>query len=375
MRRFIQANIFTTFEMMMHDNKTYIIAEAGVNHNGSLDMARKLIDVAADAGADAVKFQTFKADKLVSRSADKAEYQKMTTSADESQHEMIRKLELDKEAHLVLVKHCKTRKIQFLSTPFDLESLELLATQLDLPCIKIPSGDITNAPLLLKTAQTGKPVILSTGMSTLGEIEDALGVLAFGYMGMTEPSYSAFRSAHCSAEGQAILQSKVTLLHCTTEYPAPLEDVNLRVMDTLGEAFSLPVGYSDHTEGIAVPIAAVARGAVVIEKHFTLDRSLPGPDHKASLEPAELKQMVAAIRAIERALGTGRKYPTPSELKNMSVSRKSLVAVCPIAAGEPFTAENLAVKRPGNCLSPMRYWELLDRKASRDIAVDEEISL
>ncbi|AMV71854.1 N-acetylneuraminate synthase [Desulfuromonas carbonis] len=359
----------------MKARHTYIIAEAGVNHNGSLEMAKKLVEVAADAGADAVKFQTFKANKLVSSLAPKAEYQTRTTGSDESQFEMIRKLELDDHAHEALIAHCKICNIEFLSTPFDLESVDLLAGRFDLPCIKIPSGEITNAPLLLKIARTGKPVILSTGMSTLGEVEDALGVLAFGFLSKSGPSIAAFRAAYCSAQGQALLLDKVTLLHCTTEYPAPLEDVNLQVMDTLKSAFGLPVGYSDHTEGIAVPIAAVDRGAVVIEKHFTLDRSLPGPDHKASLEPAELRQMVRSIRDVEQALGTGTKHPTPSELKNMAVARKSLVAACTIRSGEPFTAENLAVKRPGNGLSPMHQWELLGRKAGKDFAVDEAIEL
>jgi len=359
----------------MQAHHTYIIAEAGVNHNGSLDMAKELVEVAAKSGADAVKFQTFKADRLVSRLAPKAEYQAKTTGTVESQHEMIRKLELDEHAHEALMEHCKVCGIGFLSTPFDLESVDLLAGQFDLPCIKIPSGDITNAPLLFKIGQTGKPVILSTGMSTLGDIEDALGVLAFGHLNTGIPSIAAFRAAYFSAEGQAILQAKVTLMHCTTEYPAPLEDVNLKVMDTLINAFGLQVGYSDHTEGFAVSIAAVARGAVVIEKHFTLDRNLPGPDHKASLEPGELKQLVDAIRVVEQVLGSGRKYPTPSELKNMSVARKSLVADRTITAGEPFAAGNLAVKRPGNGLSPMHYWELLNRKAGRDFSVDEEVGI
>lgn len=218
-------------------------------------------------------------------------------------------------------------------------------------------------------------MILSTGMSVLGEVEDALGVLAFGYLGKLEPSIEAFRAAYCSAQGQALLQNQVTLLHCTTEYPAPLEDVNLKVMDTLITAFGLPVGYSDHTEGITVPIAAVARGAVVIEKHFTLDRTLPGPDHKASLEPADLRQMVAAIRGVEQVLGSGRKHPAPSELKNMSVARKSLVAACSITSGELFTAENLAVKRPGNGLSPMQYWNNIGTTAQCDFEKDELITL
>lgn len=356
-------------------DSVYIIAEAGVNHNGSLELAKKLIDVAVDAGADAVKFQTFKADTLVSKKAEKADYQRQTTSADESQYEMIKKLELDEEAHRLLIDYCKKAGIQFLSTPFDLASVDLLARTFDLPNIKIPSGEITNAPLLLKIAQTGKSVILSTGMSTLGEIEDALGVLAFGYLGNSGPSVAAFRAAYCSAQGQALLLNKVTLLHCTTEYPAPFIDVNLKVMDTLKSAFGLPIGYSDHTEGIAVPIAAVARGAVVIEKHFTLDRALPGPDHKASLEPSELRQMVHSIRDVEQALGVGTKHPTPSELKNLLVARKSLVAACTIRSGESFTAENLAVKRPGNGLSPMQQWDLLGRKTSKDFAVDEPVEL
>ena len=354
---------------------TYIIAEAGVNHNGSLDMAKKLVEVAAEAGADAVKFQSFKADKLVSRLAPKAEYQIKATDAGESQHEMLHKLELDTQTHNTLIGHCKACGIEFLSTPFDPESVDLLAKHYDLSCIKISSGDITNAPLLLKIAQTGKAAILSTGMSTLGEIEDALGVLAFGYLGNTRPSLANFRAAYSSSEGKAAVKEKIKLLHCTTEYPAPFVDVNLRAMDTLISAFGLPVGYSDHTVGIAVPIAAAARGAAIIEKHFTLDQTLPGPDHKASLEPIELKQMVDAIRVVEQVLGSGRKHPAPSELKNVGVARKSLVAECAITAGEPLTVNNLAVKRPGNGLSPMQYWEVLGRKANRDFVADERIEL
>ncbi len=288
---------------------------------------------------------------------------------------MIRKLELDEAAHDVLIEHCRTCSIEFLSTPFDEESVDLLAGKLGLPRLKIPSGEITNGPLLLKIAQTGKPVILSTGMSTLGEIEDALGVLAFAYLGFNIPSIEAFRAAYCCAEGQAILQDKVTLLHCTTEYPAPVEDVNLKVMDTLNSAFGLPIGYSDHTDGIAVPIAAVARGAVTIEKHFTLDKRLPGPDHRASLEPGELTQMVAAIRLVEKAVGCGRKFPSQCEKKNISVARKSLVAACSIKQGEQFTAHNLTTKRPGNGLSPIQYWDLLSRRACRNFDPDELVCL
>ncbi len=352
----------------------YVIAEAGVNHNGSIEQAKRLIDVAADAGADAVKFQTFKADKLVSRSARKADYQVANTGTSESQHEMIKKLELDDAAHEVLIRHCKTRGIEFLSTPFDLESLDLLAHTLDLSRIKLPSGDITNAPLLLAAARTGKPAILSTGMSTLGEIEMALAVLAFGYTEpVGTPSVAAFQDAYACAAGRKALQDKVTLLHCTTEYPAPFAEVNLRSMATLAQAFGLAVGYSDHTPGIAIPVAAVALGAVLIEKHFTLDRNLPGPDHKASLEPDELKQMMRSIREVETALGTPIKQPAPSELRNRPIARKSLVAGRDIRRGEIFTAENLAVKRPGDGVNPTYYWDWLGKTADRDYLQDDKV--
>lgn len=356
------------------NNRVYIIAEAGVNHNGSLERAIQLVDVAADAGADAVKFQTFKADKLVSRTAPKAEYQFKNTGTSESQHEMIRELELDEAAHAALVLHCKSKCIEFLSTPFDLESLETLVWKFDLSMVKISSGDITNAPLLLETARTGKPVILSTGMSTLGEIETALGILAFGYIESKEPpSLPAFEQVYGSAKGRNMLQDKVTLLHCTTEYPAPFAEVNLRAMPMLRQAFDLPVGYSDHTTGIAIPVAAVALGAVIIEKHFTLDRNLPGPDHKASLEPDELKQMVRSIREVELALGSSVKQPAASELKNRSVARKSLVTAKDIRKGESFTQDNLAIKRPGDGISPVHYWEWLGKIADRDYQQDDEV--
>lgn len=353
---------------------TYVIAEAGVNHNGSLDKARRLIDVAAAAGADAVKFQTFKAGKLVSRQAAKADYQQRSTDATESQFDMIRKLELSDDDHFALQSHCVTAGIEFLSTPFDLDSLDFLVRQMALPRLKLPSGEITNAPFLLAVALTAKPVILSTGMSTLEEVGQALGVLAFGYLQSGEaPNPAAFAHARESAAGQALLRDKVRLLHCTTEYPAPFAEVNLRAMDTLGTAFGLPVGYSDHTQGIAVSIAAVARGARIIEKHFTLDRALPGPDHAASLEPGELKAMIEAIRQVELALGSAEKGPATSELKNLAVARKSLVAAVPICKGESFTTANVAIKRPGNGINPFRYWEYLGRIASRDYAEDEGI--
>jgi len=352
----------------------YIIAEAGVNHNGSVEMAKELIDVAAEACADAVKFQTFKAEKVISKHAPKAEYQEKTTAETESQLEMVKKLELDEEAHRILIEHCQSRDIQFLSTPFDFDSIYLLAHKLELPRLKIPSGEITNGPYLLHIARTGKPVILSTGMSTLGEIETALGVLAFGYLSIKErPSLKKFHDAYCSESGRKMIEERVILLHCTTEYPAPFEEVNLRAMETMRSAFGLPVGLSDHTPGIAVPIAAVALGAVVIEKHFTLDCNLPGPDHKASLEPDELKAMVTAIRQVETALGNGQKIPSPSEWKNREIARKSLMAAQSIREGKIFTEDNLTMKRPGSGISPMFYWDLLGKKSNTDYSEDELI--
>ncbi|PIR26652.1 MAG: N-acetylneuraminate synthase [Deltaproteobacteria bacterium CG_4_10_14_0_2_um_filter_43_8] len=332
--------------------KTVIIAEAGVNHNGDLALARKLIDVAAEAGADFVKFQTFKADCLVTACAKKADYQTKTTDAQESQYEMLRKLELTADMHQELISHCKARGIQFSSTGFDIESINLLA-ELGSTFFKIPSGEITNLPYLRHIGRFGKPVILSTGMATLEEIGAAFKVL----------------------EQAGTMRNQITLLHCNTEYPTPMEDVNLRAIKTLRETFGVAVGYSDHTLGIEVAIAAVALGATTIEKHFTLDRNLPGPDHKASLEPNELKAMVAAIRNIEKALGDGVKRPSPSEIKNRDIARKSLVAACVIRAGDLFCEEKLAVKRPGTGISPMRWDEVIGCKAQRDFAPDELISL
>ncbi|HET7657258.1 MAG TPA: N-acetylneuraminate synthase [Bacillales bacterium] len=351
----------------------YIIAEAGVNHNGSMKLAKQLIDIAAEAGADAVKFQTFKADELVSQTAPKAEYQKNTTEEKESQYEMLKKLELTEEDHSELIHYCLDKRIQFLSTPFDLDSVDLLVS-FSLPFIKVSSGDLTNAPLLLKIARTGCKVILSTGMSSLNEIGKALEVMAFGYLDpSTDPSQHNFEVAFASRKGQNILKEKVTLLHCTTEYPAPFSEVNLKAMDTLKETFGLSVGFSDHTSGITVPIAAAARGAAVLEKHFTVDRGLPGPDHKASLEPDELTNMVKAIRDAELALGTHTKEMTPSEIKNAPIARKSLVARKKIKRGECFSIENLTVKRPGTGLSPREYWNLLGSKAKKNYEKDEVI--
>ncbi|MDX8126167.1 N-acetylneuraminate synthase [Methylomonas sp. LW13] len=351
----------------------FIIAEAGVNHNGSLQTAMQLVDAAVAAGADAVKFQTFKAEKLVTQSATKAEYQKHTTGAAESQLDMLRKLELKYEFHFQLRDYCQRLGIEFLSTAFDFDSLAFLVGELGLCRLKIPSGEITNGPFLLAHAKTGKDIIVSTGMATLGEVETALGVLAFGLLGGKQPSLAAFQQAYSSEAGQAVLQEKVTLLHCTSEYPTPMADVNLRAMDVLQQAFRLPVGYSDHTEGLVVPIAAVARGAVLIEKHFTLDRSQKGPDHQVSLEPAELKQMVQDIRAVEQALGRPGKMPQAVELQNRTVARKSLVANSLIAVGETFSAENLTTKRPGTGLSPMEYWRLLGQTSHRCYDVDDLI--
>ncbi len=356
--------------------KVYIIAEAGVNHDGSLEMAKKLVDVAADAGADAVKFQTFKADELVSGAAPKTDYQKAATGTAESQQQMLKKLELDETAHRVLASYSRKRGIQFLSTPFDEKSVDLLATQIKVPLLKLPSGEITNGPLLLCAARTGLPIILSTGMSTIADIKAALGVLAFGYTVKKEkPSLKAFKTALSSTRGQKILKERVTLLHCTSEYPAPFADVNLHAMDTMREAFGLSVGFSDHTTGMIVPIAAAARGAAVIEKHFTLNREMPGPDHKASLEPRELRAMVRAIRDVELTLGSGEKMPAPSEKKNIVIARRSLLAAQNIKKGEVFTPENLACKRPGSGLSPLRYWEMLGKKADRNYQKDEMIGI
>jgi N,N'-diacetyllegionaminate synthase len=332
--------------------RTLVIAEAGVNHNGDLDVARRLIDVAAAAGADVVKFQTFRADRLATVGAPKADYQAEAIGPHESQHEMLHRLELSESMHEALVAHCAARRIRFFSTAFDIESLDLLA-RLGLDSFKIPSGELTDLPYLRHVGGYGRPVILSTGMATLEEIEAALGVL----------------------DQAGTPRDRVTVLHCTTEYPTPMADVNLRAMLTIRDALGVQVGYSDHTPGIEVAIAAVALGATVIEKHFTLDRNLPGPDHKASLEPGELADMIRAIRNIEQAMGDGIKRPCPGEARNMAAARKSLVAAQPIRVGERFSEENLAVKRPGTGVSPMRWNEVLGRHAPRDLAPDELIEL
>lgn len=355
--------------------RAFIIAEAGVNHNGSIDLAKQLIDAAVTAGANAIKFQTFKAKNLTIQATPKAEYQIKNTGDNESQYEMLKKLELDELDHKQLIEYCNKKKIQFLSTPFDLDSIDLLFKTFNLSLIKIASGEITNAPLLLKAAQTGKPIILSTGMSNLGDIESALGVLAFGYLNKnTKSSVIEFKEAYYSDQGHAILKDKVTLLHCTTEYPAPFSDVNLQVINTLRTAFGLVVGLSDHTSGVAVSVAAVALGASVIEKHLTMDKNFPGPDHKASLEPNEFALLVNSIREVENALGEPYKKPAPSELKNQIIARKSLVAACDIKKGNLFSETNLTIKRPGNGISPIQYWEWLGKIAEKDYKKDELIN-
>ena len=327
----------------------YIIAEAGVNHNGDINLAYQLVDAAKAAGVDCIKFQTFKSENLVSHTAQKAEYQKAATG-DSSQQDMLKQLELSFGEFVSLKEYCDRKGICFLSTPFDFESIEFL-NSIEMPFWKIPSGEVTNYPYLVALAKTGKPVVMSTGMCEMQEIEDAITVLR--------------------ENGT----SEIKLLHCNTEYPTPYEDVNLRAMKTLRDAFGVEVGYSDHTKGIEVPIAAVAMGASVIEKHFTLDRNMEGPDHKASLEPQELKQMVDSIRHIEAALGSGDKKPSPSEKKNMAVARKSIVAAKRIKAGDILTEENITVKRPGNGICPMRWKEVLGTRAVRDFEEDELIEI
>ena len=328
----------------------YIIAEAGVNHNGSIDLAKKLVDKAKEAGANCIKFQTFISDNLVSKNANKADCQKQQTDTEESQYEMLRNLELSFEDFTELNEYCKTNGIEFVSTAFDLDSVDFL-NQLDMPFWKIPSGEITNLPYLIKIANTHKPIVMSTGMSTIEEIEDAIGVLKNNGV------------------------SEIILLHCTTEYPAPYNEVNLKAMETLKKRFNVNVGYSDHTKGIEIPIAAVAMGATVIEKHFTLDRNMKGPDHKSSLEPNELKAMVDAIRKVENAIGDGEKKPSKSEIKNIAIARKSIIAKVDIKKGDILTEDNITVKRPGNGINPMKWFEVIGKAAKRDFVEDELIEI
>lgn len=333
------------------NNRTIVIAEAGVNHNGSLALAKQLIDVAADAQVDYVKFQTFIAEKNIAVHAKKAAYQiKNTNKAEESQLEMVKKLELSKDDHLELVAYCKARNVKFLSTAFDFDSIALLA-DLGIDFFKIPSGEIVNLPYLRKLADLNLPIVMSTGMSTLEEVQTALDILM----------------------ENGVKKQDIIVLHCNTEYPTPMEDVNLKAMITMREKFDVKVGYSDHSLGIEVPVAAVALGAKVVEKHFTLDKSMDGPDHRASLEPKELKDMVKAIRNIEKAMGSGEKVPSASEKKNIAIARKSIVAAKNIRKGERFTEDNLTVKRPGAGISPMRWDEVIGSIAKKDYLTDELI--
>lgn len=356
-------------------NRIFIIAEAGVNHNGNPDMAFGLVDAAYEAGADAVKFQIFNTESMVTQQAAKADYQKRYSSASESQFSMLKKLELPNEVYYELRNYCNNKGIKFLSTAFDSGSLDFLAYDLCVDTLKIPSGEITNGPLILAHAVTGKNLIVSTGMATIEEIESALAVMAFGLTGTNvKPSKVAFQSAYHSGIGQELLKEKVTLLHCTTEYPAQPEEINLKAIQTMRDRFGLSVGYSDHSEGITVPIAAAALGVSLIEKHFTLDKTQFGPDHKASLEPDELKAMVGSVRTVEKIMGDGLKVPRPSEMNNRNVARKSLVAAVDIRAGERFSKKNLTVKRPGTGRCPMDYWELLGEECKDGLMADEIIT-
>ena len=332
--------------------KTIIIAEAGVNHNGDIKIAKALIDAAAYSGADYVKFQTFVPENVISKFAVKAEYQKANTGQDESQLEMVKKLYLSPDQHVELINYCGTKKIKFLSTPFDLDSIDLLV-RLGIKIGKIPSGEITNLPYLIKMAHSFEEIILSTGMSYLNEISEAVDILV----------------------KNGVEKSKITILHCNTEYPTPFKDVNLLAMNTIGKEMSVNIGYSDHTLGIEVPIAAVALGATIIEKHFTLDKTLPGPDHKASLDPEELKSMVLAIRNIDLALGSAMKLVTESESKNIVIARKSIVASIDILQGAVFSEHNLTVKRPGTGISPMKWFDIMGLQAKKDFLKDELIEI
>lgn len=338
--------------MSKSNSKTFIIAEAGVNHNGDINIAKKMIDLAADAGADAVKFQTFKAENIVSISAPKAKYQERTSSSSESHLEMLKRLELTSDIHEELIEFCKKRKILFMSSPFDLESIDLL-NNFGLDIFKIPSGEITNLPYLQKIGGLKKKIIVSSGMAELEEIKSALEVLV----------------------GAGTLKENIIVLHCNTDYPTSFDDVNLLSMITIKNSLDVKVGYSDHTSGIQVPIAAVALGAEVIEKHFTLDKNMEGPDHKASLNPQELKDMVLAIRNIEKALGDKIKKPSKSELKNINVVRKSIIAASNIKKGEKFTEENITIKRPGTGISPMSWDDVIGKVAIRDFWEDEIIEI
>jgi N-acetylneuraminate synthase len=358
----------------MH-RQTMVIAEAGVNHNGDCARALALVEAAARAGADVVKFQSFRADKLATAEAAKASYQQVTTGTQQSQLEMLRALELREDDEQRIAAACAKANITFMSTPFDADNATHLVERIGVSTLKVGSGDLTNAPLLLHLARFRLPIILSTGMATLAEVEQALGVIAFGYLreAAAQPAATDFANILLDRETWTELRSKLTLLHCTTEYPANPQSINLRAMATLSKAFGLPVGFSDHSRGIHVAAAAVALGATVIEKHLTLDRNLPGPDHRASIEPDELAAMIANIREVEASLGDGRKIPAPEEIANRSVARRSLVATSAIRGGDLFTERNLGVKRPGDGIPPIEYWSYLGKKADRDYRANEAL--
>jgi len=360
---------------MTNTPDTFIIAEAGVNHNGSIDLARKLVDAAVAAKADAVKFQSFVASSIVTNNAKKADYQIAQTGGQETQLEMLQRLELSQTQQRELFEYCKTSGIEFLSTPFDSDSLRFLVSDLKLSTIKIGSGELTNAPFLLEVAKCTDKIILSTGMSTIDEIELALGVIAFGMTTekTSKPSTAACKQALSSDAGRHELKKRITLLHCTTDYPTSPADINLRTMLTLVEKFDCQVGLSDHSVGTHIAVGAVAMGATVVEKHLTTSRDLTGPDHQASLEPNEFKKLVADIRDIEIAFGSAEKSATVNEQKNQQVARRSIVASKPIKSGDTFTTENIVVKRPGTGISPFKYWDLLGTKSTRDIAENELI--
>ncbi|MGE7999186.1 N-acetylneuraminate synthase [Lysinibacillus sp. NPDC093190] len=355
-------------------NKTYIIAEAGVNHNGSLDMAKKLVKVAKEAGADAVKFQTFKAENLVTKKAKQADYQVQNLGEATSQLAMLKKLELTHEEFVNLQSFCQTVQIEFLSTPFDFESADFLLDEIDITTAKIPSGELTNAPFIHCIATKRKPIILSTGMATIDEIHEALAFIAYGFARPLEPVVlEQVHSFYRTEEAKEVLKKYVTLLHCTTQYPAPIESINLKAMIEMKKVFQLPIGLSDHSEGIHIPIAAVSMGATVVEKHFTLDKTLEGPDHVASLNPNELKAMIKSIREVEQALGDGIKSPTTIELQNRIPARKSLIAKKSIQAGEEFSTSNLTTKRPGDGIKPSKYWSYIGQIASKSYDEDDLI--
>lgn len=353
---------------------TYIIAEAGVNHNGSIEMAKELIKVAKEAGVDAVKFQTFHAENLVTKEAMQADYQVENLGEATSQYEMLKKLELSFDEFISLKNYCDEIGIEFLSTPFDHDSVDFLVDELQMQTVKIPSGELTNSPFIHYIATKQKKMIISTGMATVDEIHEALAFVAYGLARPdTDVSIERVHSFYKTKEAKDILKKFVTVLHCTTEYPAPVETINLKAINQLSKELGLPIGFSDHSQGITIPIASISIGATVIEKHFTLNRALPGPDHIASLEPSELTAMVEGIRQVERALGTGIKQPTVNEMKNRVAARKSIVASADIKQGEILNKSNIAIKRPGKGMSPSKYWSLLGKKATKSYQRDEQI--